>query len=223
MKKGKFIVIDGPDGSGKGTQVELLKQRLIGGSIVYTREPGGVDAAEQVRTLLNDVKTDSTPLADLFLFNAARALHMEKKVLPLLREGIHIITDRYDSSSFAYQLWGECATNKDKFEQLEKLFEALRLALPQEWVPDAYLFLQISPEVAHHRRLSDSTQEKSRFDLKPLAYHKDVGLGYRAFEKFSKSGPCPNGKNIQYFDAELAPQALHAELLATVQHILTQP
>ncbi len=220
MPRGKFIVIDGLDGSGKGTQMRLLRERLPPDSFIYTREPGGVTAAEKIRKLLMDVKTESSPLADMFLFNAARAIHMQHKVIPKIEEGVNVLMDRYDSSTFAYQVWGECAENRDAFNEAKKLFSRIRDALPPVWLPDAYLFIKVPAEVAYERRKNDATQEKTRFDIKPLDYFERVANGYAAFEEYSFMGPCPNRRDMQYIDGTPAPEVVHQEVMKAVQHIL---
>src|SRR3989344_7639591 len=120
MQKGKFIVIDGIDGSGKGTQVKLLK-RALGKNTIFTHEPGGTPKAEAIRKLLLERKKEfSTPLADFLLFWAARADHVEKVILPALRAGKNVITDRFDSSTLAFQICAEQAP------ELKSLFEECR-------------------------------------------------------------------------------------------------
>ncbi|MDO8562131.1 MAG: dTMP kinase, partial [bacterium] len=120
MARGKFIVIDGIDGSGKGKQVELLK-RTLGKNVIFTHEPGGTPKAEKIRKLLLE-RTEETPapLADFLLFWAARADHVEKVILPALRAGKTVITDRFDSSTFAFQVYAE------RFPESESLFEECR-------------------------------------------------------------------------------------------------
>ncbi len=221
MQRGKFIVIDGLDGSGKGTQIRLLSERLLSDSLIYTREPGGVDAAEKIRKLLMEVET--TPLADLFLFSAARDIHMREKVVPALEKGINVLTDRYDSSTNSYQVWGECAHNPDQFREMKRVFTAIREAVPPWWLPNAYLFIKVPAKVAYERRQKDQAQEKTRFDLKPLEYYERVAAGYDAFNDYSFIGPCQNGRNVQYIDGTPDPEAVYVQVEAAVRHILAQP
>lgn len=221
MKKGIFIVIDGMDGSGKSTQLELLKNKLDSTSVMFTREPGGIAVAERIRSVLLSKDLDSTMLTDIFLFCAARAAHMEKKVIPALQRGTHVITDRFDSSTFAYQLWAERA--REEHEHGERMFQSIRQSFPPTWIPSAYIFFDLPAEIAFERRAEDAGQEKTRFDLKPLEYYKDIRAGYKAFgEKFSISGPCTNGKNIQFIDAHRSREVIHEELFSLVGKILNQ-
>ena len=153
--KGKFIIIDGMDGSGKGTQIELLKEKLANQQVLFTREPGGSPKAEQIRPLI--LQKDgpvSNAVCDLFLFFAARGSHIQDVVVPARAAGKHVICDRYDSSTFAFQLRG------DQSEPwLEQLFDAIRGRLPsQDYWPGMYIVLDLPAEVAHRRRSRDVTQ-----------------------------------------------------------------
>ena len=102
MKKGKFIVICGVEGSGKGTQINLIKEHFKGNdNIVFTREPGGTDIAEKIRDIILNENID--PLTEAYLFAAARREHIINKIKPSLEEGKTIICDRFVYSSLVYQ------------------------------------------------------------------------------------------------------------------------
>lgn len=214
MPRGKFIVIDGMDGSGKGTQLALLRGRLSHLDIVYTREPGGngVESAEFIRTLLlNPEKFNftSNPLCDFFLFFASRALHIEQLVEPGRSHGKHVISDRYDSSTVAFQLYGE---QKD----FRNLFVQVRKSLPAYFLPDAYIILDLDPAVAFERRKKDMLQEKTRFDIKPLEYHERVRAGFRFMRQL-----VDDPETVHLLDADRPPETLHEELSSLVLKILT--
>jgi len=106
--KGKFIVFEGPDRSGKSTQANLLSQYLAekGHDIVITREPGGDSVAEEIRKIVLDPAHKVSPMAELFLYEAARAQHTQQKIIPALEAGKTVICERYTMSTCAYQGYG---------------------------------------------------------------------------------------------------------------------
>ena len=106
--RGKFIVLEGPDRCGKSTQAKLLSQWLQaqGKPVLLTREPGGTPTAEEIRKIVLDPKLDVRPMAELLLYEAARAQHTQEKILPALQEGKIVICERYTLSTCAYQGYG---------------------------------------------------------------------------------------------------------------------
>ncbi|HAH31104.1 MAG TPA: dTMP kinase [Elusimicrobia bacterium] len=108
MKRGYFIVLEGPDRSGKSTQAKLLKEWLEGRgfSVILTREPGGTKISEQVRKILLDPKNNIERLTELFLYESSRAQHTLEIILPALKAGKVVISDRFTLSTVAYQGYG---------------------------------------------------------------------------------------------------------------------
>ncbi len=108
MKRGIFIVLEGPDRSGKSTQASLLKAWLEerGREVVVTREPGGTRLSEQIRKILLDPKSNIEPMTELFLYETSRIKHTLEKIMPALKAGKVIICDRYTLSTTAYQGYG---------------------------------------------------------------------------------------------------------------------
>ncbi|MGD9643525.1 MAG: dTMP kinase [Elusimicrobiales bacterium] len=108
MKRGIFIVLEGPDRSGKSTQASLLKAWLEerGREVVVTREPGGTRLSEQIRKILLDPRSNIEPMTELFLYETSRIKHTLEKILPALKAGKVIICDRYTLSTTAYQGYG---------------------------------------------------------------------------------------------------------------------
>lgn len=190
------------DGSGKGTQMRLLQTALSGGSFLFTREPGGTPRAEEIRTeLLRHGGAPSNPVCDFFLFWAARGSHIEDAVEPARARGVHVISDRYDSSTFAFQIYGE------EHRALEPVFHAVRSSLPEYYRPDAYIILDLPAEVAFKRRTADVAQEKSKFDVRPIAYHQRVRDGFLALTSFAPT---------HYIDANRTPEEMHRDVLRVV-------
>lgn len=104
--RGVFISFEGGDGAGKSTQIKLLADAICaaGRNVVVTREPGGSDGAEAIRDLLVTGSAERwSPITEALLMNAARADHLEKTILPALRDGCVVITDRFADSTMAYQ------------------------------------------------------------------------------------------------------------------------
>ncbi len=199
-KRGKFIVIDGMDGSGKGTQIRMLKERLMGQPVVFSREPGGAPMGEGIREILfRQEGPKSNPTTDFFLFFASRGSPIEETVEPARQQGTHVISDRYDSSTYAFQLWGE------ERDELKPLFDAVRSNLDGfRYYPDLYVFLDLPAEVAYSRRKNDALQEKSKFDIKPVEYHARTRQGFQSFAEHY--GPA------MLVNAERTPEEIHADM-----------
>ena len=212
MKQGFFVVIDGLGGSGKSTQIEMLKKRLPADAI-FTHEPGGAPRAEKIRSILKegDLSTTSTdsgqassgqvaPLADFFLFWAARAEHMSALIRPALEAKKIVVSDRFDSSTFAMQVRG------DEQKDLEEFFWQCRAATLGDYTPDAYIILDAGHSVAKDRRVGRREGE-DRFDERAEDYQERVRAGYREFaEKV-------DGHIV---DATRTPEAIHSDIWAIV-------
>ena len=174
---GRFIVLEGPDGAGKSVQARLLAERLQarGLSVTYSREPGGTDLGEQVRRLVNDPgPTPRGPKADVLLYSAARAQHVDEVIRPALERGDIVVLDRYATSTMAYQGYGR-GMDLDLLGRI------------QDWVtgglrPDIVVLLVVDPRTGLERRAAGDADEltrwedQSRFDL---AFHTRVREGYR--------------------------------------------
>jgi dTMP kinase len=104
-RKGLFIVLEGPDKSGKSTQARLLVEalRARGRDVLHTREPGGTAAAEAIRKVLLDPGLHVSPTAELFLYEASRAQHTDEVLRPALAAGKVVVCERYTMSTDAYQ------------------------------------------------------------------------------------------------------------------------
>ena len=107
MNRGFFITFEGTEGSGKSTQIKMLCERLRqdGLDVLLTREPGGCELAEEVRKLLLEGRSEISPLAELMLFEGARAQHVNEIISPALKKGKIVICDRFTHSTIS----GLCA------------------------------------------------------------------------------------------------------------------
>ena len=170
---GKFIVIDGPDGSGKTTHLGLLAEHLgsLGLSVVTVRDPGGTDIGEAIRQiLLSSAHEQMTARTELLLYTAARLQLWIERIAPALKAGSCVLSDRWIYSTCAYQgSAGELGT-----ETVCRLTDAMGL----NWAHQVVI-LDIDSQVGL-ARLSD---EPDRMESKPLAFHQAVRRGYLALAK----------------------------------------
>jgi len=178
-KKPPFIVIEGGEGSGKSSLLMALKDEL-GDSIVTTREPGGSPYAEVIRdaTLKNPLAKDAPAETTLCLMFAARFDNTKNAIVPAIEAGKPVIADRYDASSYAYQVWAQSKGG------LEEVFWALRKRLAI--LPDIYIFVDVDPKEgvrrAHSRNQSLlQGKQYDHFDDREIEFHEKVRQGYLKF------------------------------------------
>lgn len=203
-RKGKFIVIDGIGGCGKTTHAKLLHAQMGTGTIL-THEPGGAPLAEKIRKLLlHGLIPTADVVTEFFLFWTARAEHMRERIVPALRAGKNVISDRFDSSTFAFQIFGE------KHPELTKLFWEARKVVLGKYEPDAYIILDI-PVVAAEKRRAGRKPTKDRFDEKDRAYQARVRAG---FKKFAKA----MGSHAHIVDANHPPDKVEKEIDRVVRN-----
>ena len=175
--KGKFIVLEGIDGSGKTTQINALskwlpKSGLINENktLIKTREPGGSILGREIRDMiLKNNKFDSPSiLTELLLYSADRAEHISKIILPALQNGNWIISDRFSGSTLAYQGYGR-GISIDIIKELENI-------VCQNIRPDLTFFLEISPEESILRR---KNKVADRIESEGLEFLKKVNNGFK--------------------------------------------
>lgn len=176
-KRGKFIVIDGGEGSGKTTMARKVQELFPKREIVMTREPGGTPYAEEIRTLaLGETAKEASAETQFALVWGARHDHLKKLIVPSLQEGKHVVSDRFDSSTYAYQMYGQEAP------QLKKLFFEMRKVYLKERTPDLYIFFDVTPEEGL-RRAALRKEGVNHFDERRLDFHRRVRKGYLEFLK----------------------------------------
>jgi dTMP kinase len=167
-----FVTFEGPDGSGKSTQAELLRATLAaeGREVVLTREPGGTALGERIRELLLDEAelegVAMSPWAEAALFAASRAQHVDQVILPALERGAHVVCDRYVDSSLAYQ---GIARGLGIDEVL-----ALNLTATHGLLPDVTVLLLVDPAVAAARHGATD-----RLEREGKGFHARVDEAYR--------------------------------------------
>lgn len=204
MKRGKFIVIDGIDGSGKSTQVNMLKKAL-GTRSMFTHDPGGTPTGEAIRKILLG-KARLSPVALLLLFLASRAALVEGVIAPALARGKNVISDRFDSSTFAYQAH---ASGHAEFRPLLKAFAQNVL---KEARPDAYIILDSDPVLARKRLFADRKKKLNAYDKKPLSFHRAVRAGFKKFR--------PSGGKVFIVNGDRTPGEVYKDVSAIVKKVL---
>lgn len=215
-KRGKFIVIEGGEGSGKTSVMSFLEEAFDNsGDVVFTREPGGTAIGEKIRNLLMDKNNkDILPITELFLFCGARAQHMEELIIPSLNLGKSVISDRFDASTIAYQLFG-----RQKMDLLNS-FLALNNIAKKEVQPDAVIWLDVDPSVGLLRKEKSQEGKTTRFDEEKLEFHRKVRKGFEVcFEKSNIDSPIStiwhriDTNNISLDDAKKATLHLVEKIL----------
>ena len=175
MNRGFFITFEGPDGSGKSTQIRLLEAhcRAHGYQVKLTREPGGPAISEKIRALLLDRENaEMTGPTEALLYAAARAQHVAQVIRPAVEEGIVVLCDRFMDSSIAYQAFGR---------QLGDDVRVINEFAVQGMRPDLTFFLDIDPALGLSRANSHSAPD--RLEAEKLEFHQRVYEGYQALKE----------------------------------------
>ena len=170
MKKDFFITMEGVDGSGKTTQLQLTARYLLdcGYEVVTTREPGGTKLAERIRNIVLDADAAVNPRTEILLYLAARAEHVEKVIRPALEAGKIVLCDRFADSTMVYQGFVR-GIEMDKVKALCEL-------ATDELQPELTILLDAAPEALLQRRADRGV--KDRFEQKGLDFQKKVRAGF---------------------------------------------
>lgn len=177
--RGKFITFEGPEGSGKSTHIRLLADflRASGVRVICTREPGGTPTGEAIRGLLQHNGSGEVPVprAEVLLFLASRAQHVERLIRPALADGTWVLCDRFDDSTLAYQGYG-------RGFDLETLRTVNRFAT-SGLVPDLTFLLDIPPATSRERLISRQAKTATapdRIESEADAFHVRLRDGFLA-------------------------------------------
>ena len=173
-----FITFEGPEGSGKSTQIQRLGALLEekGVDCVVTKEPGGTPIADKIRAIVLDSASAALdPWAEVLLYSASRRQHTVEKIRPALARGSHVLCDRYIDATIAYQGYG-------------RLIDLGRLQLLNDWAtegltPDLTLLYDIDEATGlarAHRRNAAMDVDEGRFEAEDLRFHRRVREGYLA-------------------------------------------
>jgi dTMP kinase len=178
MRKGMFITFEGPEGAGKTTIISMISKELDkqGLSILQTREPGGIEIAEKIRSVILDKShTAMDPRTEALLYAAARRQHLVEKVEPALEIGKLVLCDRFIDSSLAYQGYARGLG-------VDEVFSINQFAIAGK-MPDLTLYFDIDPEIGLNRINQHENREVNRLDLEDIQFHQKVREGYELLLK----------------------------------------
>lgn len=203
--KGLFITFEGPEGSGKTTVSQLVLETLKkeGYEVLYTREPGGIDIAEQIRQVILDPKnTAMDAKTEALLYAASRRQHLIEKVLPALKKGQIVICDRFVDSSLVYQ-------GVARGLGIEAVYQMNLFAI-EDIMPDATIFFDVAPEIGLARIVQNASREVNRLDLETLDFHRKVYAGYQmVLERYPE--------RITRVDASLSLEEVYQAVLGEIK------
>ena len=203
-----FITFEGGDGSGKSTQVNLLKDYLenLNFETIKTREPGGTPSAEILRDLLTTGEVEKwTPMSEALLMWASRYEHLIQVIEPALNSGKNVICDRFYDSTYAYQ---GVAHNLgiDKMEKLKKIIIG-------DIEPDITFVLDIDPKVGLKRSLDRPNQE-NRFESYNIDFHNKIRSAFLEIAKKNKN-------RCVVVDASLNEQEINNLIITVIDNLIT--
>lgn len=203
--KGIFISMEGPDGSGKSTQIELMKKYLEekGYEILITREPGGTVVSEAVRELiLNPEYKNMDYHAEALLYAAARAQLVNEVIKPALFAGKAVISDRFVDSSAVYQGMGRGLG----VEEVYRINEFATGGL----LPDVTIHLDLPAKVGISRKKDQ--KDLDRMELEAIDFHEKVAAGYRELAKLSP-------ERIYTIDATMSIEEINKQIIERLEKI----
>lgn len=203
MKKGLFITLEGADGCGKTTQLNLLKEYLTskGYEIVVTREPGGKGLGEKLREILLNYDGEVSDRCEAFLYLADRAQNIDTIIKPAINSGKIVLCDRHTDSSVAYQGYGR-EQNIDNINMLNEL-------AVNGVHPDLTIVFDIDTETSMAR----VGAEKDRLESAGIEFHKRVRNGYLEIAK-------KNPQRIKVVDASQAIEEVQRDVIKIIEGVL---
>jgi len=200
----KFITFEGGEGSGKSTQIKILKKRLSKNKkkIILTREPGGTKEAERIRELLVRGKsTKWSGTTEVLLMSTARKDHVDKVILPNLKKGNWVLCDRFIDSTLAYQGYGRNVG--------EVLIKQLNKSLINNLKPNLTFLFDIDPKIGL-RRSKKRINNELRYENMPLTYHRKIRNAYIDIAKKNK-------KRIKIIDGSLDKNTISEIIWSIIQ------
>ena len=209
--RGRFIVFDGTEGCGKSTQARMLRDRLASptnaNDVLLVRDPGTTRIGEQVRAILLNPDNDEMAMrCEMLLYMAARAQMMAEVIRPALDAGKLVLSDRFVSSTLAYQLGGEGLT-------ADEIKAVAQVAIRGRW-PDLTIILDMPTQASMDRVLPkfslfpddpEAGLQKDRIERRPIEYHEKVRQNYLAQ---AKADP----QRYRVVDAGRPPQVVHEDV-----------
>ena len=206
---GKFITLEGPEGSGKSTQAKMMIRRLAehGIEAMYTREPGGTALGEEIRNILQHDQAGEAPCerAELLLFEASRNQLVEKVIRPALEKGTWVICDRFMDSTTAYQGYGRGLPVDE--------VKAIHHFTVNGVTPDLTLLLDLEVETGFERiaqRFLELGESADRFEQEERSFHERVRQGYLKLAE-------EESERFKTVDASQEPEAVSVDIWAILQ------
>lgn len=207
MTRGRFIALEGGEGAGKSTQIDLLSHYLrgLGHEVIVTREPGGTTGAENIRALLVQGAADRWGAeAEALLMCAARADHVSRLIRPALERGAWVLCDRFIGSTLAYQGAGR-GISKDKLVALHDF------ATQGLW-PDLSIILEVDSAAGLARARTDGGED--RFENSGQDFHQRVAQGFHALTVEDPARFCA-------IDASGTPEQVSQKIISALAHWLS--
>jgi dTMP kinase len=206
-RKGLFITLEGGDGAGKTTQINNIEQFFTekGYSVMRTREPGGTRISEKLRDILLDREnSEMSPVTEMLIYAAARAQHVNEKILPALGRGEVVICDRFVDSSVAYQGYGR---------ELGDMVAGVNSNATGGLIPDITFWLDIDPEAGRAR--ASKAGELDRLELEKSDFHYRLYDGYRRLA-------ADNPERIRRIDAASSVDEMKASIYGYLDDLLRE-
>jgi len=204
--KGRFISLEGIEGTGKSTQAKLLSDYLIerGFEVVLTEEPGGTQIGLRIRELLLSVEHKSmTAVTELLLYNASRSQHIREIILPAISRGAIVITDRFTDSTIAYQGFGRGID--------PGIIDSIDLIATGRLRPDITILLDLDAAVGLKR--NKGINKTDRLELEDLEFHQRVRNGYH---NLAEKEP----ERIKLIDASAGIQEIHNRISGIITNFI---
>lgn len=204
--KGRFISLEGIEGTGKSTQAKLLSDYLKekGFDVVLTEEPGGTQIGLRIRELLLSVEHKGmTAVTELLLYNASRSQHIREIILPAISRGAIVITDRFTDSTIAYQGFGRGID--------PGLIDSIDLIATGRLRPDITILLDLDAEVGLKR--NKRINKTDRLELEDLEFHQRVRNGYH---NLAEKEP----ERIKLIDASAGIQEIHNRVSSIITNFI---
>jgi dTMP kinase len=204
--KGRFISLEGIEGTGKSTQAKLLSDYLKekGFEVVLTEEPGGTQIGLRIRELLLSVEHKGmTAVTELLLYNASRSQHIRELIVPAISSGAIVITDRFTDSTIAYQGFGRGIDLS--------LINSIDLIATERLRPDITILLDLDAEVGLKR--NKRINKTDRLELEDLEFHQRVRNGYH---NLAEKEP----ERIKLIDASAGIQEIHNRISSIITNFI---
>lgn len=206
MSRGIFITLEGPDGAGKTTQIQMMKEYLesLGKTVLLTREPGGTGISEKLREILLDKENaEMSDTTEMMIYAAARAQHVAERIRPALERGEVVICDRFVDSSVAYQGYGRGLG--DAVQEVNRYATA-------GLEPDRTFFMDLDPAIGRGR-IGKGVQD--RMEREKLDFH------YRVYEGYLKIWQA-NPYRVIRLDASRSIDTIQSEIRKHLQQMLDE-